>query len=246
MKHYDELNISRHEQLIIGIVCDVGVQKTDDDKNIFIFKCRENEHHERDWEKVFVTINTDDRQVTFSPGRYKKVEFIYPEGTTHFIYKEFENDNYSMDTPIPIKIENNLLYKRQDGKWVESTKRGKRIFYIDKIKSIDEMVVDMHNPKLREQHIFYKFMDIYANDNQKYDHLNFNYSNRGLTYVTDLIYHLLMQESKDVMPIFEQHLSYEIFLEKIKDIPYGNIISVNIPFDGNFKIAYDYLLSLYK
>lgn len=246
MKHYDELNLGRHEQLMIGIICNVGVQETADNTNIFVFNIRKDAHRMRNFEKVYVTINTDNREVTFDPGHYKKVEFIYPEGTTHFIYDEFKNDNYSMNTPIPIKIENNLLYKRQVGKWVESPKRGKRAFYDDEIKSIDEMIADMHNPRLRGQHIFYHFMDIYSNDNQQYDHLKYDYSQRELSYVTDLIYHLLMYKSDDVMPIFEEKIPYNEFLESISNIPGGDILAANIPFDGNFKIAYEYLLINHK
>jgi hypothetical protein len=171
MKHYDELTVDRLDRLYIKLSVKSFMLDGNEGPNQLIIE--PSEHIRTDeYVKVHASIDTDKRIIFVKgPHEYLKHEFIYPEGTTHFVYDEFICEkSYRIRRPVPLKIEDDMsLSCRLDGKWVRAEKSGPRRFNDDEIKSIEQILEDQKNPRLRNKHPFHCLFDMYAKSSEESD-----------------------------------------------------------------------------
>ena len=115
MKHYDELTVDRLDRSYIKLSVKSFMLDGNEGPNQLIIE--PSEHIRTDeYVKVHASIDTDKRIIFVKgPHEYLKHEFIYPEGTTHFVYDEFISENtYRIRRPVPLKIEDDIFHDAKE------------------------------------------------------------------------------------------------------------------------------------
>ena len=251
MKHYDALIVDRLDRLYIKLSVKTFMLDDNEGPNQLIIE--PSEHIRTDeYVKVHASIDTDKRIIIVKgPHEYLKHEFIYPEGTTHFVYDEFISENiYRIRRPVPLKIEDDMsLSCRLDGKWVRAEKSGPRRFNDDEIKSVDQILEDQKNPRLRNKHPFHCLFDMYAKSSEESDSYDIcepykpapeeiRYSKFEHCLVTFNL-EMMGLYQKDFYALTELKLSFNDFINEVQKIKHGKIIATNMASCKFFKLAYE-------
>lgn len=180
---------------------------------------------------------------------YDKVEFTYPEDTTHILYKEFVGSHSEYNPvsnssfPCLLKYENDGLYRRDNGIW-KPLENGTYSFYDNIIKSIDDLEKEFKNPRTLEVPELSDFI-------KSYEHAidERNYENDLLYDIDDIIYKFLRANSKFLYKKYKKGMSLKSFrtmiysLKREKDFEDNGRITIILSFmSGQYKTTFNQLV----
>lgn len=254
MKHYDELTVDRIDQLYIKMSTKTFMIADNEGPNQLIIY--PSEHIRTDeYVKVHASIDPDNRIIYVKgPHEYLKHEFIYPEGTTHFVYDEFICEkSYRIRRPVPLKLESDMsLSYRLNGEWIRSEKSGIRRFKDDTIKTIEQILEDQKNPRLRSKHPFHSLFDLYDKSSEESDSYDicepYNPPPEEIRYTK--FEHSLLTFNINMLDLYrtdfyiltELKLSFNDFINEVKKMKNGDIIAFNMTSCKFFKSAYETII----
>lgn len=232
--NYDDITLDRLEfariKLILG---EASFLYEDQLKNSIIIEPAESVRTD-EINKIFINIDPNTRHVKYIYKNRVYHDFIYPDGTTHFVYNEFKSDHFcSNHVFAPIKIDEDFTINyRKDGAWCPCLYIGPRVFKDDEIKSIDDLINDQINPKLRVEHPMYAFIKAYSNafdidyDDDVPEKTKAEIKQDKFEYeVYSFIKSILILYEQSLFELFETCKTFDNFIIDINKLPNGNVIA---------------------
>lgn len=191
-------------------------------------------------------VKIDIQNNIFEIGTYRNYKFVYPNDTTHFMYDEF-CDELKYNFPLLLKISDDKIFVRDNDQW-EEINSGKYYFSDDKIKSIEDIIKDIENPRVRSPFLFDIFIEVLSRRNYEQYNLQMEEKYNHSYQVDELIIKLLSEHRIILLEIFNNKLGFDDLKDHLiaKSDEHGLMLAAQLnEHTYSFKQAYEYVIENY-